>query len=117
MSLSVKVGACSKFARRTANGSSPSSPAISSIRLSNAKRISTVPWPRMAPTFTDNDMMVNSYGLPECLDWVEQQSGWSKRKGKLGKGKGLGMACSHYISGASKPVNWTGEPHATVKIL
>ena len=42
------------------------------------------------------------------------------RKGKLpnGKGvsKGLGMACSHYISGASKPVNWTGEPHATVKI-
>jgi 4-hydroxybenzoyl-CoA reductase subunit alpha len=73
-----------------------------------------------APTFTDNDMMVNSYGLPECLDWVEQQSGWSARKGKLGTGKGvskgLGMACSHYISGASKPVNWTGEPHATVKI-
>jgi 4-hydroxybenzoyl-CoA reductase subunit alpha len=73
-----------------------------------------------APTFTDNDLMVNSYGLPECLDWVEKQSGWSQRKGKLGNGKGLskglGMACSHYISGASKPVNWTGEPHATVKI-
>ncbi len=73
-----------------------------------------------APTFTDNDMMVNSYGLPECLDWVEAQSGWQQRKGKLGNGKGvskgLGMACSHYISGASKPVNWTGEPHATVKI-
>jgi len=69
-----------------------------------------------APTFTDNDLMVNSYGLPECLDWVERESGWKSRKGKLGKGKGLGMACSHYISGASKPVNWTGEPHATVKI-
>ncbi|HXX09342.1 MAG TPA: 4-hydroxybenzoyl-CoA reductase subunit alpha [Pseudolabrys sp.] len=69
-----------------------------------------------APTFTDNDLMVNSYGLPECLDWTEQQSGWKKRKGKMPKGKGLGMACSHYISGASKPVNWTGEPHATVKI-
>jgi 4-hydroxybenzoyl-CoA reductase subunit alpha len=69
-----------------------------------------------APTFTDNDLMVNSYGLPECLDWVERQSGWKKRKGKLAKGKGLGLACSHYISGASKPVNWTGEPHATVKI-
>jgi len=73
-----------------------------------------------APTFTDNDLMVNSYGLPECLDWVERASGWKARKGKLGKGKGvskgLGMACSHYISGASKPVNWTGEPHATVKI-
>ena len=77
-----------------------------------------------APTFTDNDLMVNSYGLPECLDWVERESGWKERKGKLPKGngisngisKGLGMACSHYISGASKPVNWTGEPHATVKL-
>src|SRR5262245_60456528 len=69
-----------------------------------------------APTFTDNDVMVNSYGLPECVDWVERESGWHARKGKLPKGKGLGFACSHYISGASKPVNWTGEPHATVKI-
>jgi 4-hydroxybenzoyl-CoA reductase subunit alpha len=69
-----------------------------------------------APTRTQNDLMVNSYGLPECLDWVERASGWKTRQGKLPKGKGLGMACSHYISGASKPVNWTGEPHATVKI-
>jgi 4-hydroxybenzoyl-CoA reductase subunit alpha len=69
-----------------------------------------------APTFTDNDLMVNSYGLPECVDWVERESGWRARRGKLPKGKGLGFACSHYISGASKPVNWTGEPHATVKI-
>jgi 4-hydroxybenzoyl-CoA reductase subunit alpha len=74
-----------------------------------------------APTFTDNDLMVNSYGLPECVDWVEEQSAWKSRKGKLaaaapGRKKGLGFACSHYISGASKPVNWTGEPHATVKL-
>jgi 4-hydroxybenzoyl-CoA reductase subunit alpha len=69
-----------------------------------------------APTFTDNDLMVNSYGLPQCLAWVEQASGWRARNGKLARGKGLGMACSHYISGASKPVNWTGEPHATVKL-
>lgn len=69
-----------------------------------------------APTFTDNDLMVNSYGLPQCVDWVEEASGWKARKGKLGKGRGLGMACSHYISGASRPVNWTGEPHATVKL-
>jgi 4-hydroxybenzoyl-CoA reductase subunit alpha len=85
------------------------------------RRANLLPSP---PTFTDNDMMVNSYGLPECLDWVERESGWHGRKGKLPKAngaskgisKGLGMACSHYISGASKPVNWTGEPHATVKL-
>ena len=73
-----------------------------------------------APTFTDNDLMVNSYGLPECIDWVEKESGWKQRRGKSpshnGVKKGLGFACSHYISGASKPVNWTGEPHATVKL-
>ncbi|HEY7550158.1 MAG TPA: 4-hydroxybenzoyl-CoA reductase subunit alpha [Hyphomicrobiaceae bacterium] len=74
-----------------------------------------------APTRTDNDLMVNSYGLPECIDWVERESGWKQRRGRLaspgnGKRKGLGFACSHYISGASKPVNWTGEPHATVKL-
>jgi 4-hydroxybenzoyl-CoA reductase subunit alpha len=69
-----------------------------------------------APAFTDNDLMVNSYGLPQCVDWVEAASGWKARKGRLAKGRGLGFACSHYISGASKPVNWTGEPHATVNI-
>ena len=69
-----------------------------------------------APTFTDNDLMVNSYGLPECVDWVERESGWKARKGKLARGKGLGMACSHYVSGASNPVNASNDPHATVKI-
>ncbi len=65
---------------------------------------------------TLNEMFINSYGLPECIDWVEKESGWKKRKGKTGKFKGLGVGCGHYISGASKPVNWTGEPHATVHL-
>jgi len=69
-----------------------------------------------APTFSANDLLINSYGLPECIDWVEKASGWRERRGKLGPNRGLGMACSHYISGASKPVNWTGEPHATVNL-
>lgn len=69
-----------------------------------------------APLFTANGLMVNSYGLGECLDKVEKASGWSARKGKLGRGRGLGMACSHYVSGAAKPVHWTGEPHAVVSM-
>ena len=63
-----------------------------------------------------NDLMVNSYGLPECLDAVEQASGWHERVGRLPPGKGLGMACSHYVSGAAKPIHWTGEPHAAVNL-
>ena len=69
-----------------------------------------------APTFTANDLMVASYGLPVCLDWVEEASGWGARKGKMPPGRGLGMACSHYVSGAAKPVHWTGEPHAVVNL-
>lgn len=69
-----------------------------------------------APTRTLNDLMVNSYGLAECLDRVERASRWQDRIGKLPKGKGLGMACSHYVSGAAKPIHWTGEPHAVVNV-
>lgn len=69
-----------------------------------------------APMFTANDLMVNSYGLDECLDKVEKASGWNDRKGTLKPGRGLGMACSHYVSGAAKPVHWTGEPHAVVSM-
>jgi len=69
-----------------------------------------------APTRTLNDLMVNSYGLEECLERVERASGWRERIGKLPHGKGLGMACSHYVSGAAKPIHWTGEPHAAVNV-
>jgi 4-hydroxybenzoyl-CoA reductase subunit alpha len=69
-----------------------------------------------APTRTLNDLMVNSCGLEECLNKVERASRWRERIGKLPPGKGLGMACSHYVSGAAKPVHWTGEPHAVVNV-
>jgi 4-hydroxybenzoyl-CoA reductase subunit alpha len=69
-----------------------------------------------APTRTMNELVVNSCGLAECLDQAEQASRWPQRIGKLPPGKGLGMACSHYVSGAAKPVHWTGEPHALVNL-
>ncbi|HXW65144.1 MAG TPA: 4-hydroxybenzoyl-CoA reductase subunit alpha [Burkholderiaceae bacterium] len=67
-----------------------------------------------APTETINGLKVLSYGLPECIDQVERASGWRERKASMPPGRGLGFACSHYVSGAAKPVHWTGEPHATV---
>jgi 4-hydroxybenzoyl-CoA reductase subunit alpha len=68
------------------------------------------------PYRTINDLQVNSYGIPACLDWVEQASGWKERRGKLPRGRGLGLACSHYVSGSAKPVHWSGEPHAVVNL-
>src|SRR5208337_4209855 len=69
-----------------------------------------------APTRTLNDLTVNSYGLAECLDKVEHASRWRECIGKLPRGHGIGMACSHYVSGAAKPIHWTGEPHAAVNL-
>ena len=69
-----------------------------------------------APTRTMNDLMVNSYGLAECIDKVERASRWRERIGRMPPGKGLGMACSHYVSGAAKPIHFTGEPHAVVNL-
>ncbi len=57
-----------------------------------------------------------SYGLPECLDWVEEASGWKNKSKQLPKNKGIGIGCSHFVSGAGKAVHWTGEPAATIII-
>lgn len=67
-----------------------------------------------APTVTINGLRVESYGLGECIDRVEQASGWRERIGKMPKWRGLGIACSHFVSGSAKPVHWSGEPHAVI---
>ena len=68
------------------------------------------------PHRTLNDLQVNSCGLGECLDKVQQASGWNQRREHMPKGRGLGLACSHYASGSAKPVHWSGEPHAVVNL-
>jgi 4-hydroxybenzoyl-CoA reductase subunit alpha len=61
-------------------------------------------------------LQVNSCGLAECLDKVQAASGWNERYAHMPKGRGLGLACSHYASGSAKPVHWSGEPHAVVNL-
>jgi 4-hydroxybenzoyl-CoA reductase subunit alpha len=68
------------------------------------------------PTVTVNGLRVLSYGLPECVEQVITRSGWQNRKGKLQKGRGLGIACSHYVSGAANSIIRSDMPHSTVNI-
>src|SRR5271169_498975 len=68
------------------------------------------------PTVTVNGLRVLSYGLPECIDQVIARSGWNERRGNLPKGRGLGMACSHYVSGAANSIIRSDMPHSTVNI-
>ena len=68
------------------------------------------------PAITVNGLRVLSYGLPQCIDRVITRSGWNERRGKLPKGRGLGMACSHYVSGAANSIIRSDMPHSTVNI-
>ena len=68
------------------------------------------------PIVTVNGLRVLSYGLPECIEQVIGRSGWNERKGKLPRGRGLGVACSHYVSGAANSIIRSDMPHSTVNI-
>jgi 4-hydroxybenzoyl-CoA reductase subunit alpha len=68
------------------------------------------------PCVTVNGLRVQSYGLPECIEKTVERSGWKERKGKLPKGRGLGIACSHYVSGAANSIIRSDMPHSTVNI-
>jgi len=68
------------------------------------------------PCITVNGLRVQSYGLPECIEKTIERSGWKQRKGHLPAGRGLGMACSHYVSGAANSIIRSDMPHSTVNI-
>ncbi len=68
------------------------------------------------PCITVNGLRVQSYGLPECIEKTVERSAWKDRKGKLPKGRGLGIACSHYVSGAANSIIRSDMPHSTVNI-
>jgi 4-hydroxybenzoyl-CoA reductase subunit alpha len=68
------------------------------------------------PCITVNGLRVQSYGLPECIEKTVERSAWKERRGKLPKGRGLGIACSHYVSGAANSIIRSDMPHSTVNI-
>ena len=68
------------------------------------------------PCVTVNGLRVQSYGLPECIEKTVERSGWKQRRGKLPTGRGLGIACSHYVSGAANSIIRSDMPHSTVNI-
>jgi 4-hydroxybenzoyl-CoA reductase alpha subunit len=65
---------------------------------------------------TVNGQYVPSTGLIECLDSVSDQSSWGQRHGKLPYGRGLGVACSMYISGTAYPVYPNEMPQSSVQL-
>ena len=67
-------------------------------------------------SLTANWLRVGSMGLGECLDRVVAASGWKEKFRKLPRGRGVGIACSSYLSGAGLPIYWNAMPHTGVQL-
>ncbi len=67
-------------------------------------------------SLTANYLRVGTIGLAECITKVVASSGWRDKHGKLPYGRGFGLACSSYLSGAGLPINWNDLPHSAVHL-
>ncbi|MBW1862833.1 MAG: molybdopterin-dependent oxidoreductase [Deltaproteobacteria bacterium] len=65
---------------------------------------------------TCNDLNMSSLGMKECIESVKKVSGWDAKKGKTPEGKGIGMACGFFVSGAGYPIYRSDTYHSTVVI-
>jgi 4-hydroxybenzoyl-CoA reductase subunit alpha len=69
-----------------------------------------------AHTLTANWLQIGTMGLGACLERVVAGSRWRERRGKLPPGRGLGLACSSYLTGAGLPIYWNEMPHSGVQL-
>ena len=67
-------------------------------------------------TLTANYLRVGTIGLAECIRRVVASAGWRDAHGKLPRGRGVGLACSAYLSGAGLPIYWNDMPHSGVQL-
>jgi 4-hydroxybenzoyl-CoA reductase alpha subunit len=67
-------------------------------------------------TLTANYLRVGTIGLSECIRRVVKTSNWTTLHRKLPRGRGVGLACSAYLSGAGLPIYWNDMPHSGVQL-
>src|SRR5437762_10631601 len=78
-------------------------------------------------TKTANHLTVTTIGLGECIDKVVEASGWRAKRAAFADGrvvgdrtlgerrrKGIGIACSAYMTGAGTAIYWNSMPHSGV---
>ena len=69
-----------------------------------------------AGDITCNDLNMSSFGMAECIEAVREGSEWDRKKGNMPVGKGIGMACGFFVSGAGFPIYRSDTYHGTVMI-
>jgi 4-hydroxybenzoyl-CoA reductase alpha subunit len=77
------------------------------IRLKNAMKPNTR---------TVNDLDVSSCEFEKTLLQARETTGWSEKRGNLKKGKGIGVGCGGFVSGAGYPIYRSDFPHSNAVI-
>jgi len=67
-------------------------------------------------TVTANWLKLGTIGLARCIEAVVAGSGYRERWGNLPEGRGLGLACGSYLTGAGLPIYWNHMPQSGVAI-
>ncbi len=73
------------------------------IRIKNA----------MEPNYrTVNALDISSCEFMATLEQARELSGWNEKKGSLPEGKGIGVGCGGFVSGAGYPIYRSDFPHS-----
>ncbi len=67
-------------------------------------------------TVTANFLRLGTVGLADCIRRVVEVSSWKERFRKLPEGRGVGLACSAYLTGAGLAIYWNKMPHSGVQL-
>ncbi|MCP5092576.1 MAG: molybdopterin-dependent oxidoreductase [Gammaproteobacteria bacterium] len=67
-------------------------------------------------TLTANYLQIGTIGLAECIRRVVTRSEWKDKHRKLPFGRGVGLACSAYLTGAGNAIYWNKMPHSGVQL-
>jgi len=67
-------------------------------------------------TVTANYLRLSTVNLSECIRRVVRSSDWKEKFRKLPEGRGVGLACSAYLTGAGLAIYWNKMPHSGVQL-
>jgi 4-hydroxybenzoyl-CoA reductase subunit alpha len=67
-------------------------------------------------TRTVNDLDISSCEFKACLEKVRKSSDWDNKWGKLPFGRGIGVGCGGFVSGAGYPIYRSKFPHSNAVI-
>ena len=65
---------------------------------------------------TANFLQIETIRLADCIRSVVRNSGWAEKFRKLPEGRGVGLACSSFMSGAGLPIYWNKMPHSGIQL-